>query len=140
MKWQALYATRSRAHRKTLREKHTQLSVAASLQKHGSVGSRIAFLARKVLSGWGRSSPLAANFKIFGETTIVRPNLAGAADDLRRDLNYQAIVFAFVALLICDLVFGVLGRCDFFGYADLTPAAMIGLWGVSTIFCAVRHP
>jgi len=32
-----------------------------------------------ILSGWGRSSPLAANFKIFGETTIVHPNLAGAA-------------------------------------------------------------
>ena len=91
-----------------------------------------------ILSGWGRSSPLAANFKIFGETTIVRPNLAGAADDLRRDLNYQAIVFAFVALLVCDLVFGVLGRCGFF-----TPILLPQRWsdcgGVSTIFCAVRH-
>jgi len=47
MKWQALCATRSRAHRKTFREKHTQLSVAASLQKHGSVGSQFITFARE---------------------------------------------------------------------------------------------
>ncbi|MFY9527591.1 MAG: hypothetical protein WAR24_01655 [Candidatus Acidiferrales bacterium] len=63
-----------------------------------------------------------------------------AADDLQKDINYQATSFAFVGSLLLTLIVGLLQRFGFLSGASLlVPALMIGLWSVALIFSSWRY-
>ena len=63
-----------------------------------------------------------------------------AADDLQKDINYQATSFAFAGSLLLTLVVGLLQRFGFLSCASLlVPALMIALWSIGLIFCSWRY-
>ncbi len=63
-----------------------------------------------------------------------------AADDLQKDINYQATNFAFVGSLLLTLTVGLLQRFGFLSGASLlVPALMIALWSIGLIFSSWRY-
>jgi len=62
------------------------------------------------------------------------------ADDLQKDINYQATSFAFVGSLLLTLIVGLLQRFGFLSGASLlVPALMIALWSIGLIFSSWRY-